>query len=454
MKEYTLPGGGGLRSAAAGLWREERLPFLTALLVGLTAHGYAFANKLVNHDEIESLFGKGATVTSGRWGLEVIKVLFPDWSMPWIYGLLSLVMIAAAACLMLRYLSIRSTALRLLLPALVVSFPSLTGNFCFMFTSAPYAWSFLLTVLSAALWQWARPGRMALSLVLLVLALGIYQAYIAVAATLFLLRMTADALDGEKPVSGIVLDGVRALALMGAAIAVYYGVTLLVLRATGAAFNDYVTENVNASVSLPRRVRMAYDAFFYIFRYRNYSLITSETSRYLHIALCLVTIIALAPRMKKPMQIALLAGLTLLLPLSICCMFLIMSKESIHTLVMYGFVCIYFWMGIVLERLHSPTGKTVRTVISLLLAVVALGNVYFANKCYLKLQLQYENAFAFYTSLTVQIRGTEGFDEHSRLALIGQQDNLIYDFPELETEDFLGFRRDLINVYSRENFFR
>ena len=443
-----------LRNRACQIWREDRLPFLSALLVGIMAHGYAFTNKLVNHDEIESLFGKGATVTSGRWGLELVKLLFPDWSMPWIYGLLSLLLISAAACLMLRILGLKSTAMHILLPALVAGFPSLTGNFCFMFTSAPYAWAFFLAVLSVYLFQWGRPARMVCSLALQVLALGIYQAYIAVAATLFLLRMIADALDNEKPVWEIVLDGVKALALMAAAIAVYYAVTQLVFRFTGAEFNSYVTENVNGAISLPRRVRMAYDAFFYIFRFRHFSLITSEGARYLHILLCTMTIVCMAPRMKSPLQIALLTGLTLLLPLSICCMFLIMSPQSIHTLVMYGFVCLYFWMGIVIERLRRRAGGTLRAAYALLLAVIALGNVYFANKCYLKLQLQFENAYAFYTSLSAQIRSTEGFGEDSRLALIGRQDNLLYDFPELDTEEFLGINDDLINVYSRENFFR
>ena len=62
----------------AALWRENRLPFLSAVLAGLAAHGYACGNKLLNHDEIESLFGKGATVTSGLWGLELVNILFPD----------------------------------------------------------------------------------------------------------------------------------------------------------------------------------------------------------------------------------------------------------------------------------------------------------------------------------------------------------------------------------------
>ena len=49
-------------------YKNNKTPFLAALFTGLLAHGFAFTNKLLNHDEIESLFGKGATVTSGRWG--------------------------------------------------------------------------------------------------------------------------------------------------------------------------------------------------------------------------------------------------------------------------------------------------------------------------------------------------------------------------------------------------
>ena len=223
MQKPVFPSPAALREEAAR-WRA---PFFTALLVGLLAHGYAFFNKLVNHDEIESLFGKGATVTSGRWGLELVKVLFPDWSMPWIYGPITLLLMAVSVCLMLRLLEIRSRALQMLLAALVISFPTLTGNFCFMFTAAPYAWAFLLAVLGCALFWEKRPLSMAVGLVLLVLALGIYQSYIAVVASLCVLKMMVDALDAECPVGQIVRDGVMALLWMAAAIAVYYGVTMM-----------------------------------------------------------------------------------------------------------------------------------------------------------------------------------------------------------------------------------
>lgn len=445
-------------SFALPAWNREsfardRAPFLTAVLVGLAAHGYAFTNKLVNHDEIESLFGKGATVTSGRWGLELVKLLFPDWSMPWIYGLVSLVMIAAAVCLMLRTVELKSRALRLLTAALVVSFPSLTGNFCFMFTSAPYAWAFLLSVLGAWL---IRGGKRLAAVPALVLALGIYQAYIAVAAGLLVLVMIADALDGEKSVDRILRFGVAALATLLLAVALYYGVTLLVLRLSGESFNSYVTDNVSASLSLPRRVRVAYDNFFYVFSFRNFSLISSESARRAHIALALLTLGGmgfLAWRAKKPLHAALLAVLTALLPLAICCMFLIMSQQSVHTLVLYGFVAVYLLAALVAERIPLPRAAAEK-LCALLLAFFVAGNVYFANKVYLKLQLQYENAYAFYTVLAARVTGTEGFDADCRLALIGRQDNLLHSFPELDTELMQGVNPELINIYSRENFLR
>ncbi len=434
-----------------------RAPFFAALLAGLAAHGYAFFNKLVNHDEIESLFGKGATITSGRWGLELVKNLFPDWSMPWIYGLVSLLLMAAAACMMLWMLEIRGRGWQMLLASLVVTFPAMTGNFCFMFTSAPYAWAFFLAVFSAALF--CRHGRKYIvpSLVLLVLALGIYQAYIAVTASLFLLCMIRDALDAKRSVREIILDGVEALALMAAAIAVYYAVTLLVFALTGAEFNSYVTENVNGRVSLLRRIRMAYDNFFYIFSFRNFRVISSERSRWLHIVLAALTLLWMAViilRRHRPLHTVLLLVLTALLPLSICCMFLIMSGDSIHTLAMYSFVVLYFLTALSVERLGGAHGGRVGVAAGMILAVIMMSNVYFANMVYLKMQLQFENASAFYTVLTSRLTRAEGFDAGTRLAFVGEQHTMLHSFPELDTDLLQGPSRDLVNIYSRENFLR
>lgn len=445
-----------------GLWLkawylENKTPFLSALIAGLAAHMFMFANKLVNHDDIEALFSKGATVTSGRWGLEASKLLFPDWSMPWIYGLLTLLLIGAAVCLMLKVLDIRSRSMQVLLAAMVVSFPSLTGTFCFMFTSSAYGLAFLLSVLCVYLYQ--KGGRLGfvLSTLALVLCLSIYQAYVAITASLFVILMIRACLEAEKSVWQIILYGLKALLMMSLALAVYFAITVLVFKLTGAEFNSYVIENVNSRAGILWKIRMAYENFRDIFTCRNYYLISSEISRVLHLALALIMLaglVILASRQKASLNWILLAGLVLLLPLSINCMYLMMSAQSIHSLVLYSFVCFYFLAAVILEKLDIKFKNPARDAVLLILSIAVVSNVYFANMTYLKLHLQYESAASFYVSMIAQIKDTEGFDENSRLAVIGQQDNLLYQAPELDTSMLLGPASDLVNIYSRQSFFR
>ena len=85
---------------------------------------------------------------------------------------------------------------------------------------------------------------------------------------------------------------------------------------------------------------------------------------------------------------------------------------------------------------------------------MVLSNVYFANMTYLKMQLQYENARAFYTVLLARAESVEGFDEDCTLAVLGRQKNLLHSFPELDTDLFMGVNGELVNIYSRENLIR
>ncbi len=116
--------------------KEYRSPLLAALIVGFLAHFSAFANKLINYDDVFYLFGKGATADSGRWGLDLLSFLFPDFSMPWIYGVITLVLMAIAGCIMLRILDIHSKLLQILLMCLLITYPSLTSLYTYMFTSS------------------------------------------------------------------------------------------------------------------------------------------------------------------------------------------------------------------------------------------------------------------------------------------------------------------------------
>ena len=70
-------------------FKRDRLPFFSALGFGLAAYGFCMTNKIPVGDDLVGLFSKGATTVSGRYGLELLRLVMPDASMPWIYGLMS-----------------------------------------------------------------------------------------------------------------------------------------------------------------------------------------------------------------------------------------------------------------------------------------------------------------------------------------------------------------------------
>lgn len=184
-------------SKAGSAIREHKVPLAATWIVGLLAHMFMFTNKLLNHDEIVFLFGKGATLESGRWMLAATELIFPNVSMPWIYGVIALAITSLAVCLIIRLLDIRSKIFQALLAGLIVSFPAQTSIFCFMFTSAPYALAFLGSVLSVYILIRDSLKSLLAGSAVLALTLGIYQGYIAVASSLYIILMIQALLKGE-----------------------------------------------------------------------------------------------------------------------------------------------------------------------------------------------------------------------------------------------------------------
>ena len=209
------------RDALLARWRAERLPFLAALGFGLLAHGFLLTNKIPVDDDLPNFFNKGATYVSGRYGLELLRLVMPDVSMPWIYGWMSLALLALAVCVMLRLFRIKSPALRLLLAGVFVTFPAETGTLCYMFTAVPYALALLLTVTGVALFAENRRGRWLLSPLLIAFSCSIYQGYFAFAASFcVILLIRALAVEG-KDAKPVLLDGFRLLGMLLLALALY-----------------------------------------------------------------------------------------------------------------------------------------------------------------------------------------------------------------------------------------
>ena len=317
-------------------WRGYKLPFIATLLFGLAAHAFAMTNKLPFDDEAIYLFGKGTTTASGRYGLELLRLIMPDYSMPWIYGLISLLLISAAVCIIIKLFDIRSRVLQVLLGALFITFPAETGTLGYMFTAAPYALALFLSV--AAVYSYSRRtrGGLVAALVMLAFSCSIYQGYFSFAASLCVLLMISRLISGEDA-KAVLISGLRMLTMLIAALLLYGAVILFFSKLL-----DYpvLSGVVNSTQSIPMRIAVAYSAYIKTILCGYFGYVRGIASRLAHIVLLLVmaALIVCGEVKRRNIRHSLLLALCLFLfPLSCYCLYILADNGYIHALALYSF---------------------------------------------------------------------------------------------------------------------
>ena len=408
-------------------YRQDRLPFFASLGFGLAAYGFCMLNKIPVGDDLVALFDKGATTVSGRYGLELLRLVMPDASMPWIYGLMSLFFLALTVCVTLRLFAIRNRALQLLLAGALVCFPAEAGTLLYMFTAAPYALALLLTVTGLYLFIGEKRGAWLVSPLLLAFACSIYQGYFSVASSLCVVYLLVQLCRTEKCAREVFLAGVRLLAMLLLALALY---GLALLAASRLFGYPLLQEVLNERQSVPLRLAVAYSAWLKTLLRGYFGYVPTPVSRAMHLALLLAAGIAMSAQLRRKGQLSclLLAGVCLLLyPLSCYCLYLLADNSYIHSLSLYSFATLYVLCAALLDGWEAPAAPGLRRVCALCLSVILCGSLYFANSLYLRYYLRFEELKSFYTVLLCCVFETPDYQPGDRLALVGESPALVYD---------------------------
>ena len=443
------------------LWT-NRVPFFSSLIFGLLAHAFVLTNKIPNHDDVAYLFSKGETVGSGRWGLELLRIVIPDYSMPWLHGIVSLLLLSFSICLIIRIFHIQRKLGQILLSALIICFPSQIGTFCYMYTSSCYAVAFLLSILAvreAAENSWK---HWLLSVLLIVLVFSIYQAYAAIISALMILLLIRKLLSAgtENCALSVLKRGLLYVGILFAALELYRLSITLSLSFIGGEVNQYSNEAQYMAPSFPGSILVAYRFFVFNLTSRYNMLIVSKVSRVLHLfglALALFGLTANQLRARNLPNLLLLLFCLIVLPLGICWLYMAFYWNTIHTLVLYAYFTLYVLMVFAVEELPPVSLKVSRDVLYAALAVILGINVCFANRCYLKLHLEYENAYSLATTLVTQIRSLPNYDITDRVILYPAGGNALHFDPAFGTEDLqkhdlMGVQIQLLTGYTEADF--
>lgn len=347
----TLPTAG---DALARCWRRIGRPaktgFFAALLMGLAVYLFALTHRLfLTGDALNNYTFNGDLSWMGRWMLKPLSALGTDSNMPAVNGLIMILAISLTAGVTVSLLQIESLFCAAVTGALLMCHPAASATLQYLHNADGYMLAALLATL--ALWLTDRhrlgflPGA-----VLLCLSMGAYQAYLALAVSLMLVRGVSLMAQGDADDSQLLCLLLRYVLLAVLGIGLYYGTTKL-LAALGMQLSEYQSVGSMGQFTLAQLLLnftgcyrdfkesitfLSFRPGYYVNGYLNYALFAAGWGMmWLY---CLTA--GKKPGQSRFLRLLLLAALTLLSPMLYCAIRMA-NPQYVHRLMTYSTVGMY-----------------------------------------------------------------------------------------------------------------
>lgn len=429
-------------------WRKNQWTAgISAMACGVAVHMVGLVTILHNNDNIgEMPFGYGAGITSGRWLLTILGDLSVNmgfaYNLHWVNGILFLLLIALSAVLTTDILKPRSRLLAGLMGALFAVFPTVTGTMMFRYTVVYYGISLLLAIGAVWLTEHYRCGSIS-GAVCLALSMGIYQAYVPFAISLFVLLLLQKTLKREADFWGLVKRGISYCLILAAGVVIYFLCLRLCLALYGTQLSDYNGVNSMGKLSLAELPQLLKETVYCFGMMPKINYCSLAGMKLIGICYYLLGGVAaflllwvLIFRVKKPLLTALALVLCGLLPVAVNFIQIMCPDGLIYTLMVYPFVLIGYIPVMILDAAeeHFRFGKLAEKAIILLLSVLITCYAYEANVVYSAQYYGNRQMENYVNTIIAQVRMTEGFDPEKEWAFIGQiEDPLLRSVWENET---------------------
>lgn len=451
------------------LWEANKLPFLTALVTGLLSYGYIMLNRINNHDSVAIFNGYGTGLPSGRWSLELIagavEKLWGNFNLPLFCGFAAVLLLAVSACVIIRMLGIRPALAQAACSAVFTAFPAMGSTMLYIYTAHYYAFAVLLAVTGAWLSERYRLGFLPAA-VLFAVSLGIYQAYIPLAAALMVLALFRRC--GREDAAGAVFTAaLRDLAALALGAVLYVLILWAALRISHVQLNGYRGIGDTAALigALPQMVVEAYRQFFLLpFRVQldvNYTGVIRLVmglclaAGYFGAAMWLAR--SGAGRGRKALGALFLA----LLPLAVDSVYILCATSWVEAMLCYGTVTVFFFPMVTLQSWEEtgallPGRRLLPGVLSAAVLLAAVNYGWQANGVYVTQELtNWQTKMYFETALT-RLKSAEGYRPELKLAVIGENiwDGAYWNFAYEQGTPFRfrGMHENELNEYSRDRW--
>lgn len=401
---------------------------IATVIFFIFAHIYLLVNDIRNHDSL--LFrGYGAGITSGRWALqfigEFIGKAWGDYNIPFFNNLVSMIFIIGICILIILIFDIKKSVNAILISGIFVVFPSLTSTLIYTFTSHYYIFAIILVFLAAYIIDESN-FSFVISTILVSIAIGIYQAYLAFYISVLLFKSVNECVL-EKDYKDILKRGIKYIFSLVLSLALYYIILQISLKVTGLSLSNYrnidsighmgFTEIFNRSIIAYKDIiKLPFNIIFSINR--------TFIIRFSLLVIYLASTIFVFFTIKKIKDIRtkiLFLLLLFIIPIAVNSSVIMASKEFTYSLMSYTIVFVFILPLLLIDKLNFNV-KLLNISKMLTYSVLTfsiINYIWLSNGNYLSLKNKMNYSENYLNRLITRIESTEGYNDGNMVALIG-----------------------------------
>lgn len=409
---------------------EWKLAFIATWIGGLLAHAYRFFNFLPTGDTMHSFYGTGATYRSGRWFLDWASKVSTNYELTWVNAMLSLLYISVAVIMIIELLEIKNRISIVLVAVLIVTFPTVTSTFAYMFTADGYMMAFMLAVTGVYLTEKFKVGFIP-GILCVCLSMSAYQAYLSVSLVLvaiicikrILLEEMAfvQALKAEYKQAIVLVGGAVLNKVLTSAINAYIGMELTPYQGINDVHLLTIEDNMKA-------IRTSWDGFKLFFMIGEWadSSWYSRLNQLLFVFLLVFTIYHVLKKKvyKRPFALCCVVLAYLCMPMLVYVIRFVSVKVVYHALMVMSLSLIYVFVLLLIENFDekSKLERVFKLVTTIVLFGICYLNILNANYSYYQMNLSYEKSYAVALDVLTRVEGIEEFDGTQKIAVYGFYD--------------------------------
>lgn len=422
--------------------RRLKICVLTVFLIGFAAHGWGMMHLNLNQDSLSEFYwtsARGWKFYLGRFAEPILRFLMGEFIvLPWLTSLSALIFLSLAVYGMARLFSLDRVWELIVLGGICVANSALTTLIAtYIHDFAGDMLSLLLAVAAACLWAGMQDRfswkNTLLGTACLTLCFGIYQAYLAVMATIVCFYGVISLLRGRKA-GETIRHLLRVIPMVVFSVAAYGFCVWLVSNVYGTAVggnggNDMTQVGNNLRnllwLTLQGYVQVACDLFL------PHGSSVKALEKWMTCVVCVINIVLFLKsaaivvgmfkkkRMKGP-EVILTLALILLLPFAMSCVSIV--STVFHYLMRYA-VYLFYLVVLVLLKMEREDGKCDawrQLAVLGMVSVVIACNLQVSNTAYEKKDYEQKATIATMTRVLDRLEAYEGYEfETSQVAICG-----------------------------------